>query len=147
LRLLDLRDDAIVVVPQMGAAVETVPLDLPDRVEKMDKDLKEYFADQQSFISHALSSAEKRTDARFVRLETRFDGLETKFDEREKKAAKFERDVRLSFQVVNARLRGIEGRMEVGFAEIRRDMKGMAADLKRVIRTLRRTEPGRRRRS
>ena len=119
----------------------------------MDRDLKEYFADQQSFVSHALLSLEKRTDARFVRLEARFDGLEkrfdgleARFDEREKQSTKFERDVRLSFQIVDGRLRGIEGRMEAGFVEIKREMKAITADLKRVIRALRRTEPGRRRR-
>ena len=73
-----------------------------DRIGKMDMELKELFADQQTFISEALQGVERRLGGRMGKLERRAD--------------KFEETVKAGFKAVDTRLDSIDRNV----AEIRK---------------------------
>ena len=97
-----------------------------EQIGTMDMELKGFFVEQQSFISDALQSLEKRLGSRFDRLEGRVGKLEARFD-------RFERDTKIAFQVMDARL----SRVEASLAGINRRLGGIERQLRETNKLLR----------
>ena len=117
----------------------TSETDLNTRVELMDKNLKAAFPDFRAFITHAVTSLEKRQIVRFEQLEGRLDKVEGRL-------ARLDRNVGLGFKVIDGRLGAIDRKLD----QIEGRLGGLDRKLEQIARILTipasRARPARRRR-
>jgi len=106
------------------------------RFEKMDKDLKDFFDDQQKFISMAIGGLEERLSGRIAKGEGRLGKVEDRLGKVEERLERFERNVKIGFRVLDGRIGHLDRRLQQVDVRLNRMDRRMTREFAGIRKTL-----------